>query len=165
MFTTAIPVKPYVRKYLENCFGTPVLMRKDSAIGMYFYQLVDDPTERRNSEYGGFQDQVLITITEDVFLRKGCVLTDTNIIRFNNFVEEHLKMQLRIMIDTLIEFQEVKIKDAIMVVYDKFNMDETVLPYETLKKDYYRWSKRQDALPLLQINISGRSVPNNQVRK
>ncbi|OFY87860.1 MAG: hypothetical protein A3F72_03025 [Bacteroidetes bacterium RIFCSPLOWO2_12_FULL_35_15] len=150
MFTASIPAKPYVRKHIENCFGTPALMRRDSAIGKYFYQLVGDPKTTKDKRIADcnayYSDLITVKIVEEVFLRKGCVLTKTNIVEFNRFVECHLKMQMRIMIDTLMEIKKIKKKEAILFAYDKFNMDETVLPYETIKKDYYRHEKGLEPL-------------------
>lgn len=68
---------------------------------------------------------------------------------FNNFVEDYLKTQCRNMIDALLEVNDgIKITEAIDFVYEKFGMDETSLPYETIKKDYYRHRKRMEALPI-----------------
>jgi len=147
MLTASIPVKPYVRKHLENKFGNPVMLRQDSAIGKYFYQLLEDPSRGRDRQYSEYTDLVTIRIPEKVFLHRGCMLTDTNITNFNSFVEDQLKQHLRLMIDILLEFNEVEIKEAILIVYHKFNLDETVLPYETIKKDYYRYRKRSKAAP------------------
>lgn len=147
MLTFNLPCKPYTKRYLENCFGSPAYLRQDSAIGKYFFQLVGEPTDDRasviNMEY---TQMITIQITEAVFLQKGYVLSKTNIQKFNRFVEDHFKTQIHIMLNTLVEIQDIKIKDAIDFVYDKFDMDETFFPLETIVKDYYRYRKSSNGL-------------------
>lgn len=146
MLTTVIPVKPYVKRHLENSFGNPTLMRRDSAIGKYFYSLLEGASDDGSDEYKGYAETVTIHIPYHVFLKKGCVLTKASIIEFNNFVEDLIKMQMHSMLDTLIEVNGTEIKKAIDFYYESFNFDETVFPYETIKKSYYRYRKALEAL-------------------
>lgn len=148
MLTFNLPCKPYVKQHLINCFGSPAYLRGDSGIGKYFFQLVADPTEHQDTKCTHeYQEQITIRITEDIFLRKGYVLSKTNVRSFNNFVEDLLKTQSRNIIDTILSVNDgMKITEAIDFVYEQFNMDETVWPLETIKKDYYRYKKRSEAL-------------------
>lgn len=146
MLTTVIPVKPYVKRHLENSFGNPTLMRRDSAIGKYFYSLLEGASDDGSDEYKGYSESVTIHIPYHVFLKKGCVLTKASIIEFNNFVEDLIKMQMHSMLDTLIEVNGTEIKKAIDFYYGSFNFDETVFPYETIKKSYYRYRKALETL-------------------
>lgn len=141
-----LPCKFYVGHYLRTKFGNPVYLRRDSDIGKYFFSLVEDASERRDKEYKPHRHEIKVQITEDVFFRKGCVLTKTNIIAFNNFVEADLKKQINLMLDTLVEINDIQIKQAIDFIYDRFDMDETIFPMETIIKQYYRERNRRKAL-------------------
>lgn len=145
-FEFNLPCKYYVGHYLKTKFGNPVYMRRDSDIGKYFYSLIEDASEKRDKEYSPHKNEIIVLITEDVFLKKGCVLTKTNIIAFNNYVEADLKKQINLVLDTLVEINDIQIKKAIDFVYDRFDMDETIFPMETIIKQYYRDRKARKAL-------------------
>jgi len=142
-----LPCKKYVKHYLENCFGSPSYIRKGSHIGKYFFHLLEDAPEREDKENMYDYDSICtIEITEDVFLRNGYVLSKTGIRLFNTFVEDQFKTQIRTIIETMVEFQGQQINKAIDCVYDKFDMDETIMPHETIRKDYQRYRKDLEAL-------------------
>jgi hypothetical protein len=131
-----------------NCFDSPAYLRGDSLIGKYFFQLVKDPSEHQDTKCThDYRETLTIKITEDIFLRRGYVLSKTDIRSFNNFVEDHLKQQAWKIIDTILEMNSgTKINEAIDFVYEKYGMDENVWPYETIKKGYYRHRQSSDAL-------------------
>ncbi|MES2590887.1 MAG: hypothetical protein V4608_03295 [Bacteroidota bacterium] len=116
-------------------------MRRDSDIGKYFYSLVDDACGAKDKRITVYRNEIKVLIVEDVFFRKGCVLTKTNIVEFNNFVEKDLKKQVNIYLDALCEINDIEIRRAIDFVYDKFDMDETIFPLDTIVKQYYRKRK------------------------
>jgi hypothetical protein len=144
-----LPCKHYVGHYLKTQFGNPIHLTNRTDIGRYFFSLVEDASFNREKEIvKGYKHEVVVLITESVFLKKGCVLTKTGIQDFNNYVEDSFKKQVNTMLDTLVEINDVKIKHAIDFVYDKFDMDETILPLETIVKQYYRNRKARKALSL-----------------
>jgi len=146
MITFTLPCKIYTKKYLENCFGNPINMRNDSFIGKFFFQLVEHPSVEHDLKVKlDYETEAVITITQSLFLKKGYILSKTNTREFNRFVEGYFKDQVRTMLDTMVEYNGVYITRAIDSVYDKFGMDETVLPAEMIKKDYQRYKKRSKA--------------------
>lgn len=154
-----LPCKPYVKHYLQNCFGSPIYLRQDSQIGKYFFMLVEDVVQKYDKECKtDYKAIATIKITEDVFLKKGCVLTKTNIRKFNVFVEDHFKQQVFIILDTVTQISEMKIKEAIDYMYDYFDMTESFLALDTVVKAYYREKRTRNTLLTLKINNSGRSV-------
>lgn len=148
MLTFNLPCKDYTKHYLENCFGNPTYIRKDGVIGKYLFQLIDKNYTRREKEitFNGYNAECTILITEDVFLRHGYVLSKTNTQEFNRFVEEHFKAQIRTMIDVFIKYELRTFVEAVDCVYDQFDMDETIFPFDTIKKDYQRYRKRLDVV-------------------
>lgn len=147
MVVFPLPCKPYVKHYLKISFGSPANIRHDSVIGKYFFQLVSDPVDRREAyDLFDYRDEIEIKITQDLLLRKGCILTKTTLRYFNLFVENHFKDKIHIMIDSLVEFQGIHINKAVELVYEQFDMDETIFPHETIRKDYQRYRKRLEGL-------------------
>jgi hypothetical protein len=146
-----LPCKDHVKHYLEFCFGVkgkPVSIRNDSYIGKHFFLLVNDASDKRDSEFeiDVYRNTVPVKITQDMVLRKGCVLTKTNIRAFNTFVSDHFKSLIHAQLDTLCEIKGMQIKYAIDLVYEKYDMDESILTHEAIRKDYQREKKRLKAL-------------------
>lgn len=151
MVTFNLPCKKYTKHYLENCFGAPAYLRNDSVIGKYFFQLVEEGSQKRESErFYDYPESCTIIIRQDLFMRKGYMLSKTGIREFNTFVEDHFKTQVFIMLDTMVHFQNCEINRAIDCVYDKFDMDETIMPQETIRRNYHRYrvalEKKQEAI-------------------
>jgi hypothetical protein len=145
MILAEISVKKYIRHYLQQRFGDPTLLTKDHQIGKYLYQLLGDACTRNDSDFKPYKDTLTVKITEDVFLRKGYLLTATNVINFNNFVEEVIKNEMFLHIDVIREHRPgIKIKSAIEHVMQKMLFDENVFPYETMKKSYDRYRLKKN---------------------
>lgn len=144
MIKFQLPCKDHVKHFLEFQFGKPAILRNDNYIGKYFFQLTRESSKNydphlRIDNYPALTE---IKITQDLFLRSHCVLTEKNVREFNMFVSDNFKQQIRSDIITMVEFQGIEIKKAIECIYQKYNMDESILSYEAIKKDYYRTTHR-----------------------
>lgn len=148
MYTFELKCKKYVKHYLEHNYGKPCYITGYDPIGKYLFYLLDNSCTRHDKQisFNAYTEKVVIEIKEDIFYRKGYELSNTNVVAFNKFVEDHIKTQIRIMMDALVEFGGAKIPQAIECVYDKFDMDETILPFDTIKKDYQRYRARTESL-------------------
>jgi hypothetical protein len=147
MITIEIPVKAYIKTWIETQIGTPAKLSRENNIGKYLYQLMEDPTEKRDPDYRPYKEMVAVKITEEVFLRKGYYLTKTNVIAFNTFVEEQIKSTVFNYIDALIDgSNRIKKKEAIEKALVKFGFDEWNWPYQSVKKAYDRHCKRSKQL-------------------
>lgn len=148
-FEFMLPCKFYVAHYLKSKFGDPVYLRRDSDIGKYFFSLLEDANTEDDHKYeknSKHNSEVRIMITESVFLKKGCVLTKTNTVYFNRYIENDFKKQVNLYLDALVEVNDIQIKKAIDYVYDRFDMDETIFPMETIVKQYYRDRQQRNKL-------------------
>ena len=146
-----LPCKDHVKHYLESAFGIkgkPLSIPAGSSIGKHFYLLIEDASTEREKKLklDKYTSTLEIKITEHIVLRKGCVLTMTNVRAFNTFVSDHFRNQIHSMLDVLVEIQGMDIKKAIEVVYDKYDMDESILTHEAIRKAYQRHKKRLKAL-------------------
>lgn len=140
MITTELPVKPYVGHFLKSRYGNPVQMSRENQIGKFFYLLISDESIKNSKSESIYKDTIQIKISEDVFIRKGYLINHQGIIMFNNFVTEHIKERMFIYVDALLEANNsIKIKSALELAMQKFMFNESVFPYETLKKSYDRY--------------------------
>lgn len=149
IFTAEIPVKPYIKQYLEYNFGRPAHLTREKSIGKYLFELLERERRDRDKEYKGYTAVVTVRISEDIHIRHGSFLTKTNIINFNSFLEDHIKALMCIHVDAVIEGmtardKKVKISEAIEMFQEKFGFTEQTFGFETIKKAYYRYRKEEE---------------------
>lgn len=143
MIIIEIPCKSYIRCWIEKQYGKPAKISKSNNVGKFLYQLMSDPQFKNDSDYRPYRDIVTVSISEDVFLRKGYYITKTNTTLFNNFVEEQIKSTLFVYIDALKDGTgKIKTKLAIEKALEKFGFGADDWPYESIKKAYDRHRKR-----------------------
>jgi hypothetical protein len=139
--TIMIPVKPYVKRYLEINYGDPV----DFGCSHYFYnhvrRMVKHPSKRFEKVYSErllrYPTFVRVLITVDDIERFGCELTRTDIVKFNELFTFHVKFLMRSMVGIRVAMG-TSVKESIMKFQDRYLFDETVWPYESIVKDFYR---------------------------
>lgn len=141
-FTVDVWVKPYVKKYLENNFGSPVDLRTKE--GNMFYDLLQlslqrplHAFKRRNQPNTFLTAETRIVIDEDTFHRYGFDMNKKNMMRFNAFIEKHIKLQARIYIG-FNRSLGVPVSVSIPKFQETFGFTEDDFPYDTIKKDFDR---------------------------
>lgn len=142
-----VPVKRYIKHYLTEHYPSPknssvVMLDKMSIIGRHFYRLLDDPCNHRDKEVNlnYFNSIVQIEISEHVLLRRGYYLTRTNTVDFNAVVEQEIKLQANAYIDGIMQANPTwKISMAIDSFLKKVRLDNEILPFDSMKKSYYRY--------------------------
>jgi hypothetical protein len=150
-----VPVKLYIKGFLENEYGQPCPMTRADNIGKHFYKLLEDHNQNHDSRYPGFPCVAELGITERVVLDQGSYLTKTNIIEFNNFMTEHIQAKWRDFIDTALRFKpSMEIKDAIAHFLQEYGLHQDNLPFETIKKDYYRYRCRTNGQLRLRKSVA-----------
>ena len=141
-FNVTIPVKPYVKKYLENRFGSPVDFSGDKHINKYFLNLLEKNNHRNDRRifiYGrvAYREEVTILISNDKFERYGFDISKNSNVDFNNFMEEHIKSQSRLFVGVC---SAVGMKAAVAIrnFQNTFQFEEDDFAFETIKKDIQR---------------------------
>ena len=133
---TELPAKRYVKRYLEVNYGTPAEINNRSFIGKFFYMLVEDSSQENDKKIKltGYKDMVTLKLTTRCFFRKGCILTPTNIVLFNSFVEDVIKSGLEHFMLGAVKVGKKKKAESYYGFMDLMSMSETDFPYETIKK-------------------------------
>ena len=140
-FTIAIPVKPYVRRFLEFNYGLPISFMGDASANKFFQNLLRKPDKTDDRKYPDIlfnhTDIVEITISEHDFYRYGWELTKTNIISFGRDFEDRVKVMMRSIVRVNVGLG-IPINKSIEKFQDRFQFDEEIWKYEAIKKDFYR---------------------------
>jgi hypothetical protein len=143
-FSFDLPCKPYVKCFLERNFGDKILITQKSSIGKKLYALIRDPRHDQDSKFYPFSTKAKITLKESFYIASPVFLTKTNITVFNNFLEDLVKWEMRTYVDAArcgaaMTGQFLRISDAIRMFSEAYNYCEVSFPFDTMKKDYYRY--------------------------
>lgn len=140
-FTIQIPVKPYVRKFLETNFGNPVNFNGHPEDIEFFNRMVSKKCQRWDSKIPDALfvnlDLVDILISEDFLYRYGWEMTKTNTIRFGKHYEIRVKVFMRMFIGTATACG-MQLRQSIRKFQSLYEFSEDDWNYEAIKKDFYR---------------------------
>jgi transposase-like protein len=141
-FSLTIQCKPYVKRFLELNYGTPVNFIKDTSIYPLLRKKLERKSTRYDKKFSGYKQNrytsvVEIKITRDDFYRYGWELSLTDEVNFNREMEGRAKLFMYTIISTRIIFG-MNLTDAIRYFQNRFEFPETVWPAETIEKDCKR---------------------------
>lgn len=139
-FSVFIPVKPYVKRYLEINYGNPVNFVRDSDQHQFLIDLLHNPKKRHEKMYSNemvkFSEEVEVKISKDDFMRYGFSISSAKSVKFNKHFETIIKNLSRDHIRLLNAF--IQLKDSITKCQDLFDLTEDHWNYEAIKKDIDR---------------------------
>lgn len=140
-FFVHVQVKPYVRRFLELNYGSPVLLSKDPAAHRFLQQLLRKPDTTRDKQYPEqictYTDLAEIVISEHDFYRYGWELTKTDTVAFGRYFEDRAKTLMRNIVGVKVS-AGLQLKSAIVNFQERYGFDEDTWSYETIKKDFNR---------------------------
>lgn len=140
-FTVSIPVKPYVKRFLEINYGMPVDFNHSPMCHKFFQGLLRKPNTTDDKKYPDsictYTEVVEVVISEHDFYRYGWELTKTNIVAFGRYYEDKAKMMMRTVVGVN-HGLGIPINKSIERFQERFRFDEDVWRYEAIKKDFYR---------------------------
>jgi len=141
-FSITIPCKPYVRRFLELNYGSPVDFTRDQTIYPLFRQKLKRCSTRHDNYYSSLENKkytetCVLKITEDDFYNLGWELTFTEIVRFNREMEGRAKLFMYMIVSTRISFG-MNTTDAVHYFQERFGFTEDVWQSESIVKDCQR---------------------------
>ena len=139
-----VPVKAHVCQYLTYLYGEAILpVSAYDPLALTGFMLL----HRSRGYYGkadydnSYPSELTLRLPFDLTLEGRMFISKESIISFNVYIERMLKMQLFGFLDLIMATSAVKIKDGILCFLRRYEIDEKVWKYETLKKAYYRYRK------------------------
>jgi len=139
--TLMIPVKPYVKHYLEINYGNPVDFSYHRHLYTHVRRMLITPKHRSDTVYSDkmkrFSTFVRVMISEDDVFRHGCEISKTDIVHFNNIFTYYIKFMMRTLVGLRVAMGGSS-KEAIQKFQDRYGFTEDVWPYESIAKDFYR---------------------------
>ena len=141
IFFVTIPVKLYVKRFLENNYGNPVDFRKFPREHEMFKRMLKRPNKNYDVMYPVKSlkkpDYVEVVISDHDFYRFGWELSRTDIVAFGKYFESRAKWVMRTVIGSYVSFG-APLDRSINLVQQRFAMGEEYWPFDSIKKDFYR---------------------------
>ena len=140
MTTVEIPVKPYIKNYLERYYGNPVNFSGVRGLNDFFNLLLEKQTKRRDKQttLRPYTRTVTVVITRDSFYRYGWEITSTSVISFNSLFEFIIKMRSRDKVEVRSKEANKKVAKAIRQLQIDFGFTEDDYSFDAIKKDIQR---------------------------
>jgi hypothetical protein len=163
-----IPVKPFVKKFLEfNLPEGPIKLSKKGHLTSMLYALLQ--SERKESKFDSYLAQYTAHVEVELSINqrwhRGCRNLASIVIHdFNQLMEEKIEEKFLEYVDTSIEAVrsiggKIKVKEAIGAFMGKYCLDECDIEYETLYKKYYRYLKDKNLLPSYVFAVRNCPIP------
>lgn len=137
----SIPVKPYVKRFLEINYGMPADFVGDPETHRFFQDLLRKPDISNDKKYPDtfctYSTEAEVLISEDVFYRYGWELTKTNVVAFGRKFEARAKVMMRTVVGVNVSLG-IPVNKSIERFQERFRFLEDVWGYEAIKKDFYR---------------------------
>ena len=141
-FNITVPVKPYVKRFLENNYGNPVDFRNHPRESEMFKRMLKKPCYDQENKYKKelclHKHAVEIAISERDFYRHGWEVSKTDIVSFGKHFEKNAKWLMRSVVSTYISFG-IPINVAIIKFQTRFQLEEEYWPFDSIKKDFFRY--------------------------
>ena len=140
-FTVSIPVKLYVKRFLENNYGNPIDFHSFPRENEMFKRMLKKPCYDEEHKYKNElcrqTHSVEILITDRDFYRHGWELSKTDIVSFGKYFEKHAKWLMRTVVSTYVSFG-TPIDRSIINFQSRFRLEEEYWSFDSIKKDFYR---------------------------
>lgn len=146
-FAIEIPTKKYIKAYIHHQLGEQPIINHRHRIGNTLHDLLTRDIDEIKPEFPLYNSLVKVYIPHHTFFHRGGNISETNIKKFNLFVEEEIKTAYRMLMDFLIELHP-SFEANLPKVREKIGIDMEAWDTDSIKKDYYRYRKRSGK-PLL----------------
>ena len=140
-FVVTIPVKPYVKRFIEINYGFPANFSSNAEENKFFLSLLKKPDTSRDKRYPenlfNYTATMEVSISQHDFYHYGLELTRTDIVAFGQHFEEKTKFMMRSFVGVYVA-AGMPIFKSINMFQERFLFDDTHWDYQSIKKDFYR---------------------------
>lgn len=140
-FSVTIPVKSYVKRFIELNYGLPADFTKHPDIQKELRRCLRKPNTRYNRKFENklstYTQELELQISQDDFYRYGWEFSKTDVVMFGKLFESSIKSRMHNVV-SIYRGIGLSIKDSILKFQDHYSMEEEYWPYESIKKEYYR---------------------------
>ena len=154
-----IPTKKYIRAFIIAQLGEKPLMSTDHVVGNKLFDVLQRSTNEKKKDFSTkhYNSTIRVYISMHTFQHRGANLNETNVKRFNQFLQHLIKDRLRFLLDVYVPEQK-GFEKALIKVRAVMNIGDEDWDSDSIKKDYYRYRLKK-SLPLLYQKKSEKDLP------
>ena len=146
-FNVFVPVKPYVKRFLEINYGDPVNFINHPREHDFLKRMLHKPDFLKDymyhEEFQRLTTTVTVLISQNDFYRYGWQLSKSDTVRFGKHFEYQTKQLMRSIVGNYISFG-IPLMMAIEMFQIRYHMEEEYWPFDAIKKDFYRFQQRHN---------------------
>jgi hypothetical protein len=141
-----LPVKPYTLKFLTRHLGPNYKLGNGDIYGRVVFWLLRHP--RTDRQYDDYLDRYTalfpVSIVPYLVADRACKnCSPLTIVHFNGFAEEIFFKEFHDFVEFRVEENHMEAKVAIEKFCNRFELTEDDISYETLKKNWGRYLRKQ----------------------
>jgi len=140
-FVVSIPVKPYVKRFIELNYGLPADFTNHPEIHKVVCRSLKKPRTQYDKQFENklctYTETIEIVISQRDFYRYGWEFSRTDVVEFGKSFESIIKCNMHNVVN-IYRGVGLSIKDSIQKYQVHYKMEEEYWPYESIKKEYYR---------------------------
>ena len=146
VFTVQVPVKKYVKKFIEMNYGNPVDFANFPEEKKLFQTMLHKPNDSRDiwikDNFRYYQEILEVPINEYEFYRYGWELTKTDVIIFGKYYENRAKFFMRTFV-SIYQALGFPFQMSIKRFQEIFDFSEDDWTQEAIRKDFYRHAPKE----------------------
>ena len=143
MIRIHIPVKPLVKHCLPSYLPEGIV-DNTSVVGKYIVELLEKETNRYSKRYKSYTETAVLYVPYLIMIRDGGIFNETQALAFNNFMSMLIRIQLRTIMITYMEF-DCSLSRAVIFARKQMNITEEMYSDDAINKDFTRWRAYQEA--------------------
>lgn len=145
-----VAIKPYIKKYIagqeyEVC---PLELTKTNKYGLFLFNCLEKPTEKNlrqvkldDIDHAVYSDTLEVMISENFWVKQGCVFTPAKQMDFNKFVSYDFHQEFFNYVKNR-TYRKGDINKAIMSFRELYGITEDELSFKTIQRAFQRRNER-----------------------
>lgn len=145
-FTVHLPVKGYIRKYLQSTYGADIHIPSSNTFSDVVLSMLATKLHCKlgklhlDQQLNRHTDKIRVRLSGDLFYQLPREVSDHSKIRINRYFENLFKEEFCKTVSMMVDFQGMEIKKAIETAADKFGIEiETDISMDALLKMEFRY--------------------------
>ena len=131
----------YLLKYMRKMYGEPYQLKSDNDVGLYLLHILERKSMASEYKYhprSGELHAYRIAVNASQYEKKGCILSQEKIGLVLKYIDQHFRRELYT--QAVVNYHQFQIpyKDTILKRLEMYDIEESDLMYETLRKDFNR---------------------------
>lgn len=141
MFELQLQLPIYLVKYLKTLYGEPYFPMADDEIGIYIFSVLERKKSRSERDFSITKKNCTtytIRINEHNFYKRGCFISSAKQAFIVKYIDSLFRKEIFRNAVMNYHYYGIPYKKTIITALNTYNITESDLSYETIRKDFNR---------------------------